>query len=72
MSAPRFNRTDLMLLALVSVWGINFSVVKGAISGPGAPFTPVAFNALRFGVAALALLAMMRRLGGAAPASHRD
>lgn len=61
-----------MLIALVGIWGINFSVVKGAISGVGAPFTPLAFNALRFGVAAVVLLAVVRRSGEALPVARRD
>ena len=72
MPTPRFTRTDLMLLVLASVWGINFSVVKSAISGPGAPFTPLGFNALRFAVAAVTLLILLRRTGEAVPASRRD
>jgi len=67
-----FSRIDLMLLALASIWAINFSVVKSAISGPGAPFTPLSFNALRFGVAAVVLLALLRRSRQALPASRRD
>jgi len=68
----RFGRTDLMLLALVSVWGVNFSVVKGAISGSDAPFSPIAFNAIRFSIAAVCLLALVRWIGEAAPASRGD
>jgi drug/metabolite transporter (DMT)-like permease len=73
LNAPkRIGRTDLMLVALVSIWAVNFSVVKSAISGPGAPFTPLGFNALRFGVAAAILLALLRRSNEALPASRRD
>lgn len=72
MPTPRFTRTDLMLLALVGVWGINFSVVKSAISGPDAPFTPLGFNALRFGVAAVTLLILLRGTGEPVPTSRRD
>lgn len=72
MPASRFSRADLLLLVTVCVWGINFSVVKGSISGPGAPFAPLAFNALRFVVAAITLLAILRRTGDALPASRRD
>ena len=68
----RTSRTDLLLLLLACVWGINFSVIKGAISGPDAPFSPIAFNAIRFVVAAITLLAMLWRAGDALPASPRD
>ncbi len=71
-SAPRFSRADLLLLLTVCVWGINFSVVKGSISGPGAPFSPIAFNGLRFIIAAITLLAILRQTDDALPASRRD
>jgi len=48
-----FGITDLTLLALVFIWGANFSVVKHAVS----ELPPLAFNALRFsGASLLALL----------------
>lgn len=75
MNAPstlRFGRTDLIVMAVVAIWGVNLSVVKSAISGPGAPFTPLAFNALRFCVASTALFFMLRRAGDAVPTSRRD
>lgn len=68
----RFTTADLTMLVLVCVWGINYSVVKGAISGPAAPFSPIAFNALRFAVASLALLVMLRRVSTTLPAARRD
>jgi len=72
MSTPsRFSRIDLILLGLVGIWGFNFSVVKGAI-GPGAPFEPIVFNALRFCVAAVTLLAWLRAARVTLPASRRD
>jgi len=37
------------------IWGINFSVVKGAL----ADFSPLSFNALRFGTASLILLSLL-------------
>jgi len=71
-SSRRFGRTDLIVLAVVAIWGVNLSVVKSAISGPGAPFTPFAFNALRFVVASSALLLMLRWTGDEVPTSRRD
>ncbi|MFN0149496.1 MAG: DMT family transporter [bacterium] len=53
--AARFGSVDVMLLVLVAVWGVNYTVIKDAIAGPAAPFTPFAFNAIRFVVAALFL-----------------
>jgi len=61
-----------MLLGLITVWGVNFSIVKGAVSGSDASFTPIAFNAFRFAVAALALLALMRLMREARPSNRRD
>ncbi len=54
-SSARFGSVDVMLLVLVLVWGVNYSVIKNAIAGPAAPFTPFAFNAIRFVVAAVFL-----------------
>ena len=71
-STRRFGRTDLIVMAVVAIWGVNLSVVKSAISGSGAPFTPFAFNALRFSVASVALLLMLRWTGDAVPVSRRD
>lgn len=58
-STARFGSVDLTLLALVVVWGVNYSVIKGAIAGPAAPFSPFAFNAIRFAVAAFLLLGVL-------------
>lgn len=55
----RIASLDLLLLALVGVWGVNYSLIKAAISGPAAPFTPFAFNAIRFSVAAAILVALI-------------
>ncbi|HKZ86019.1 MAG TPA: DMT family transporter [Anaerolineae bacterium] len=71
-SSRRLGRTDLIVIAVVAIWGVNLSVVKSAVSGPGAPFTPFAFNALRFSVASTALLIMLRRAGDAVPTSRRE
>jgi len=52
--------TDLGLLALVLIWGVNFSVIKVALQ----EMHPLVFNALRFPLAALALYAMVRSRPG--------
>jgi len=50
-----FGLIDLMLLAMVLIWGINFAVVKAAL----AEMTPLSFNSLRFLLAsALTLLSL--------------
>ena len=47
---------DLAILALVLIWGANFSVVKYALE----QFRPLAFNALRFVLASAVLFAVLR------------
>ena len=50
-----FGLIDLMLLAMILIWGINFAVVKAAL----AEMTPLSFNSLRFLLSsALTLLAL--------------
>ena len=61
MEIPRRNiTTDLGLLFLVLIWGINFSVLKIVLR----ELDPLALNALRFPIAALALWMLVRRLDG--------
>lgn len=48
--------SDLILIAAVSLWALNYSVVKFGIS----EFEPLALPVLRFGVAGLVLLAILR------------
>ncbi|HCW78153.1 MAG TPA: hypothetical protein DG084_03480, partial [Gemmatimonadetes bacterium] len=43
--------TDFGLIALAAIWGVNFSIVKVALN----ELEPLAFNALRFPLAAAAL-----------------
>ncbi len=50
-----FSRTDLMLMLMSVVWGLNFTVIKGAL----ADFQPLTFNALRFGTSSLFLLGVL-------------
>ncbi|MCJ7560536.1 DMT family transporter, partial [Candidatus Bathyarchaeota archaeon] len=51
----RFSSLDLLLVAMSFIWGINFSVVKGALAN----FSPLSFNAIRFGTASLILLSLL-------------
>ncbi|MDP2957509.1 MAG: DMT family transporter [Longimicrobiales bacterium] len=57
MHQRRDHATDLGLLALAAIWGINFSVVKAVLG----VLDPLALNALRFPLAALVLAAVMAR-----------
>jgi drug/metabolite transporter (DMT)-like permease len=51
----RFSSVDLMLVAMSFIWGLNFTAVKGAL----ADFTPLSFNAIRFGTSSLILLSLL-------------
>jgi len=51
--------TDLGLLCLVVIWGVNFSIVKFAL----VELDPLAFNALRFPLACVALYVALRLRG---------
>ena len=52
--------TDLGLLALTVIWGVNFSVLKVVLG----ELDPLALNALRFPLAAAALWLLVRALPG--------
>jgi drug/metabolite transporter (DMT)-like permease len=58
-SAPaqksKFSAVDLLLVGMSFVWGINFSAVKGALID----FSPLSFNAVRFGTSSLILLSLL-------------
>ena len=64
---PSSLRTDLALVVLGVIWGVNFSVIKVAL----AEFEPLAFNALRFPLAAATLFALLR-LRGPIPLPRRE
>jgi drug/metabolite transporter (DMT)-like permease len=51
----RSSATDLILMFMSFVWGLNFTAVKGAL----ADFSPLAFNAIRFGTSSLILLSLL-------------
>lgn len=55
--------TDLALLAMAAVWGVNYSVVKFATD----MLAPLAFNTLRISLAAVVLLVIGSRFGGPRP-----
>jgi drug/metabolite transporter (DMT)-like permease len=59
VSAPaaksRFSAVDLLLVMMSFIWGVNFSAVKSALS----EFSPLSFNAIRFGTASLILLSLL-------------
>ena len=63
---PAHLRTDLALIVLSVIWGVNFSVIKVALR----EFDPLAFNAIRFVLASLTLFVFLR-LSGAVPFPDR-
>ncbi len=50
----RYGKTDLLLLLMALIWGVNFSVIKFATG----VFSPLAFTGLRVGLAAAVLFAI--------------
>jgi drug/metabolite transporter (DMT)-like permease len=69
-SRPGFGLTDLGLLLMATIWGINYSVVKFGTSH----LSPLAYNGLRVALAALALWVIWAAVRGAArpdPATRR-
>ena len=57
--APAFLG-DLGMLVVAVIWGLNFSITKGAFDR----FPPLAFTGVRFAIASLLLLPLVRRLEG--------
>ncbi len=54
MPVSRSQRSDLALLFVVAVWGVNFPIIKVALE----PMPPYVVNAFRFAVSALVLGSM--------------
>jgi drug/metabolite transporter (DMT)-like permease len=63
-----FGLIDLMLLAMILIWGINFAVVKAAL----AEMTPLSFNSLRFLLASALTLLSLKLIEGDVSFSKRD
>jgi len=60
--------TYLLLIIMVVIWGVNFSLVKWALS----ELSPLAFNAVRFTLAAGFILALLLLLEGWQPIPPAD
>ncbi len=60
-----FTGTDLLLLVMVVVWGVNYIVIKAVLR----EVEPLAFNAVRFSVAAICLAAIAWLRGAPRPAA---
>jgi drug/metabolite transporter (DMT)-like permease len=54
---------DLGMFLVALIWGVNFSVTKGAFHS----FPPLAFTGVRFGLASLLLVPLVHRLEGLEP-----
>jgi drug/metabolite transporter (DMT)-like permease len=55
-----FSATDMLMLGVVVVWGINFSIVKGALT----EMAPLAFNGLRFLLSSVTMLILTWAIEG--------
>jgi drug/metabolite transporter (DMT)-like permease len=67
MSRPNILLAEVGVVVMALIWGVNFSVIKFGTS----VIPPLAFNAVRVAVAALALAAIAAIWGGLAP-TRRD
>lgn len=61
-----FTVTDALMLCMVTIWGINFIVMKAVLPAFGSPLT---FNAVRFGLASVAIAAIAVLRGAKRPPS---
>ncbi len=67
--SSNFGLTDLLLLMTIGLWAINFTVVKNVIS---TDLPPIAFTALRFTLATVGMLLVMRSFRDEQPLTRRD
>ena len=65
----RLSTVDLMLLATVLLWALNFTVTKYALTHG---FQPLAYSAIRYGTAAVLFTVFTARREGWTPISRRD
>jgi drug/metabolite transporter (DMT)-like permease len=65
---PGWGWTETALSLMVFVWGVNFAVVKHAL----ADIQPLAFNALRFVIASVLVLVVLRARGELSLPERRD
>jgi drug/metabolite transporter (DMT)-like permease len=65
---PSSRWTEASLALMVLIWGVNFAVAKAAL----AAFDPLAFNALRFAIASVAVYAVLRARGPVPLPERRD
>ncbi|HEX6747819.1 MAG TPA: EamA family transporter [Longimicrobium sp.] len=65
---PGWGWTETALSFMVLVWGVNYSVVKHTL----AQFDPLAFNAIRFCIASVFVLLVLRAQGDLGAPERRD
>ncbi len=65
----RISTVDLMLLATVLLWALNFTVTKYALTHG---FQPLAYSAIRYGAAAVIFTVFTARREGWTPIARRD
>jgi len=63
-----WTSTDLLMVAVILIWGINFSVVKLALRD----FSPLAFNGVRFGLATAVMVVILVLRGESFRLARRD
>lgn len=65
---PADGSADLVLLAAVSLWALNFSVMKVGVG----EMSPVAFPVLRYGIGAIVMALIVHRREGSLRFDRRD
>lgn len=65
---PAFGATDLGLVLMAVIWGVNYSVVKYGLEG----LEPMTFNGIRVAIAALVLTSIALAVRNATLPSRRD
>jgi len=66
--AARGDGADLVLLAAISIWALNFTVMKVGIGA----ISPLAFPVLRYGIGAVVMALVVRRREGSLRFARRD
>ncbi len=60
--------TDLMMIGMVVIWGVNYSIIKLALRS----LSPFAFNVVRFSLATGLMLVLLRARGESLRIARRD
>jgi len=67
-SVRTWSSNDLLMLGVVLVWGINFSVIKVTLRS----MSPMAFNGLRFTLASIVIITILRWRGESLRLARHD